>query len=55
MKKSELQQIIKEEINNIKRLDEALTKKDYEELRDIIRSEIAAVFFDLFKKRNIWI
>jgi len=37
------------------RLDEALTSKDYAEIKDIIRAEIAAVFFDLFKKRAMWI
>ena len=37
------------------RLDEALTSKDYAEIKDIIRAEIAAVFFDLFKKKQMWI
>jgi len=37
------------------RLDEALTSKDYAEIKDIIRAEIAAVFFDLFKKKSAWI
>jgi hypothetical protein len=37
------------------RLDEALDKKDYIEIKDIIRAEIAAVFFDLFKKKQMWI
>lgn len=58
MKKSEVYELIKEEINNIKiqkRLDEALDKKDYVELKDIIRAEVAAIFWDLFKKKNIWI
>ena len=37
------------------RLDEALTSSDYKDIKDIIRAEIAAVFFDLFKKRQTWI
>ena len=61
--KAKIKKIIKEEIVRElqeeqqlqKRLDEALTKQDYMEIKDIIRSEIAAVFFDLFKKKAIWI
>ena len=61
--KATIKQIIKEEIIKElqkeqqlqKRLDEALTKQDYMEIKDIIRAEIAAIFFDLFKKRAIWI
>jgi len=37
------------------RLDEALSRKDFAEIKDIIRAEIAAVFFDLFKKRQMWV
>jgi hypothetical protein len=37
------------------RLNEALDKKDYMEIKDIIRAEIAAVFFDLFKKKSMWL
>ena len=37
------------------RLDEALTSHDYKDIKDIIRAEIAAVFFDLFKKRQMWV
>lgn len=37
------------------RLNEALDKKDYAEIKDIIRAEIAAVFFDLFRKRGVWV
>lgn len=36
-------------------ITEALDKKDFGEIRDMIRAEIAAVFFDLFKKKSIWI
>ena len=36
-------------------LTEELTKQDYKEIKDLIRAELAAVFFDLFKKKAIWI
>ena len=36
-------------------LNEELTKEDYQEIKDLIRAELAAVFFDLFKKKQIWI
>lgn len=36
-------------------LVEEITADDYDKLRDIIRSEIALIFFTLFKKRNVWI
>lgn len=44
-----------EEQQKQKRLDEALTKQDYMEIKNIIRAEVAAIMFDLFKKKNIWI
>lgn len=34
---------------------EALDSSDYAKLRDIIRAEIAALLFDLFKKRSVWL
>jgi len=36
-------------------LQEKIDSKDYSELRDFIRVEIASVMFDLFRKRNVWI
>jgi len=33
---------------------ESIEQQDYETLRDIIRTELALVFFDLFKKRSVW-
>jgi hypothetical protein len=36
-------------------LREKIEAKDYAELRDIIRSEIASVMYDLFKKRQVWV
>lgn len=61
--KATIKKIIKEEIirelqkeqQKQKRLDEALTKQDYAEIKSIIRAEVAAIMFDLFKKKNIWI
>lgn len=34
---------------------EELDKNDIEEIRDLIRHELADVFFQLFKKRATWI
>ena len=28
---------------------------DFNKIRDLIRTELSKVFFDLFKKRNMWI
>jgi hypothetical protein len=39
---------IKESVN------EALEPKDYFEIRELIRQEIASVFFDLYKKKAVW-
>ncbi len=36
-------------------LNEELTKQDYQEIKDLIRAELAAVFFDFYKKRAIWV
>jgi len=58
MKKSRVREIIREEIENMneeQQLNEALSSKDYSEIKDIIRAEVAAIFFDLFKKKQIWI
>jgi len=63
IKKSRIQEIIREELVNViaerihddKKLNEALTAKDYKEIKDLIRAEVAAIMFDLFKKRQIWV
>lgn len=42
---------------NIKKesvIKEELEPEDYIELREIIRAEIASIFFDLYKKKNVW-
>ena len=59
MKKSRIQEIINEEITNIKWgrthvINEALEPEDEREIRNIIRKEVSAIFFELFKKRKTW-
>ena len=60
MKKSELFDIINEEISDVKfgvnhfLLTEELNESDKDEIRKIIRQEVSAIFFDLFKKRKSW-
>ena len=58
MKKEIVHRIIKEEIENIKwgneSLNEELEPRDIAKLRKIIRVEVSAIFFDLFKKRKTW-
>lgn len=52
----ELENIIEEEIEKIsnENLSEIIDIEDEDQLRDIIRSEVSAIFFDLFKKRRTW-
>tara|TARA_B110000459_G_scaffold1913_1_gene2096 strand:- start:132 stop:308 length:177 start_codon:yes stop_codon:yes gene_type:complete len=56
MTKRELLEIIDEEIQNVKlgNINEGLTESDVSEIRKLIRTEISAIFFDLFKKRKSW-
>jgi hypothetical protein len=56
MTKRELLEIIDEEIHNIKlgNISEALSESDEDEIRKMIRTEVSAIFFDLFKKRKSW-
>jgi|TARA_Y100000310_G_C20208436_1_gene590159 hypothetical protein len=35
-------------------LKEKLESQDLERIRKIIRSEIAELFFDLYRKRTVW-
>ena len=35
-------------------INEELTKDDFREIRDLIRKEMALLFYDLFKKKNVW-
>jgi hypothetical protein len=56
MTKSRLLEIINEEITNVKWgiVNEEITSEDEKKIRDIIRTEVSAIFFDLFKKRKTW-
>ena len=56
MTKRELLNIIDEEIQNVKldRINEEITNDDEKKIREIIRQEVSAIFFDLFKKRKMW-
>jgi hypothetical protein len=37
-----------------KLLKEEFSNKELDAIRDIIRSELAEIFFDLYRKRNVW-
>ena len=60
MTKARLLDIINEEIDNVKYgidnflINEEITKDDEKEIREMIRQEVSAIFFDLFKKRKMW-
>ncbi len=60
MTKRELHDIINEEISAAKfgvnhfLVTEELNESDKDEIRKIIRQEVSAIFFDLFKKRKSW-
>ena len=55
-----LKQIIKEVFDNQKYgvdiflMNEEVTNEDEEKIRKIIRQEVSAIFFELFKKRRSW-
>ena len=58
MKIDKLKQIVKEEIDNHKYgidiflMNEEVTNEDEDKIRKIIRQEVSAIFFELFKKRR---
>jgi|TARA_B100001094_G_scaffold138278_1_gene133864 hypothetical protein len=56
MTKRELYDIINEEIINVKNnnINEEITNEDEKLIRELIRQEVSAIFFDLFKKRRMW-
>lgn len=56
MTKKELLEIIDEEISNVKWgiINEEITDEDEKKIRELIRTEVSAIFFDLFKKRKTW-
>ena len=41
-------------VENVNLIKEELSVSDVNNIRDIIRTELAKVFFDLFKKRSVW-
>ena len=55
MKRNRLLEIINQEIINVKfGINEELSDKDEDRIRKLIRQEVSAIFFDLFKKRKTW-
>jgi len=56
MTKQRLLEIIDEEIQHAKWgiINEEITSEDEKKIREIIRREVSAIFFDLFKKRKTW-
>ena len=59
MKIKRLKQIVKEEIlirkyNGVSVINEEVTNEDEDKIRKIIRQEVSAIFFELFKKRRSW-
>jgi len=56
MKEQQLLDIIREEIRNVNRglVTEDIEHDDMRVIRGIIRNEVAAIFFSLFKKRKSW-
>ena len=54
-----LKQIVKEEIlikkyGGISVINEEINERDEDKIRKIIRQEVSAIFFELFKKRRSW-
>jgi hypothetical protein len=56
MTKRRLLEIIDEEIQHTKWgfVNEEITNDDEKLIRELIRQEVSAIFFDLFKKRKMW-
>ena len=54
-----LKQIVKEEIlihkyGGVSVINEEINEMDEDKIRKIIRQEVSAIFFELFKKRKSW-
>ena len=54
-----LKQIIKVEIlikkyDGVSVINEDINERDEDKIRKIIRQEVSAIFFELFKKRRSW-
>ena len=59
MKLKKLKKIVKEEIlihkyGGVSLVNEEITNEDEDKIRKIIRQEVSAIFFELFKKRRSW-
>jgi len=56
MTKERLVDIINEEIVNFKKgkINEEISDREENTIRKIIRQEVSAIFFELFKKRKTW-
>jgi hypothetical protein len=60
IKVEKLRQIVREEVKYVKNMksltmiNEEITDKDLVLLRQIIRFELAAVFYDLYRRKNAW-
>ena len=58
MNKKRIKEIIAEEIEKVKwgktPLNEELEPEQEREVRAMIRKEVSAIFFELFKKRKMW-
>lgn len=58
IKESELKDLIRREARRMlqdrQSLKEELTDKEYEQVVDIIRAELARVFHEFYRKRNFW-
>ncbi len=37
-----------------RKINEELSSDDLDEVRKIIRSELAQIFFELYRKKNVW-
>ena len=54
-----LKEIVKEEIlikkyGGVSVINEEINERDEDKIRKIIRQEVSAIFFELFKKRRRW-
>lgn len=54
LSKSDIQKLVREELEGKRLLHEGLANAEINELRGIIRREVALIFFDLFRKRSTW-
>ena len=37
-----------------RKINEEISKDDLDEIRKVIRSEIAQIFFELYRKKSVW-